>query len=323
MPQDPINPSLAFEGDVPPSMQDGSSLTRPESQKPMALVHILTPEFHGFEPEQFDDIPEEVAARASALELQPSLFRPYVRKDKRKEPEVSSFSYRTPDEGLMSVSLTPEEYDTASESVEKLAQRMLSRVLTQRDAALRKETGSESARARSNEDMRVAKRRAVRAVMEQQASMEKLLETGIMPKIELIEKFIEMTEGRNPNLARGTRESVSKRFEELRTTVFDDMLDAVALQRGWKADMTERAKRIIQKRLYVSGSIKDRVANFNEMLSLAHEYYGYKRALILTKIQEARKYQRDNPEVVADIMAVDEERRLEKEAKQLQFEDSQ
>ncbi len=293
---------------------------KPEHLKPTALVHILTPEFHGLDKADFADIPDVVVAKASAAELRPSLYWRYVRKDKRTAPEASAFSYPTPDEGIVSVALTPAEYSTASESIEKLAQRVYNRVLDRRDSKLREESGDESARARSEEDIRAAERGSVRAVMDHQANMEQLLGESIMPKIELIEKFIEMTEGHNANLARGTRESVSRRFDELRTTVFDDMLDAIALQRKWSEDMTVRAKRIIQKRLYISGKTREKVTNFKEMLDLAHDYYGYKMALLLTKIEDARKYQRAHADVVADIMTVDEERRQAKEAKQLQLE---
>lgn len=312
------DPTLFPIGEIP-----AAERISPELRKPTALVHILTPEFHDLNPEDFYDISEEVVARATASRLQGSLYWRYVRKDDRKIPEVSAFSYPTPDEGVVSVALTPAEYDAASESVEKLAQRVFNKVLTQRDRALREETGNEDARARGDEDIRVAKRGGVRAAMEQQACMERLLEEGVLPKIELIEKFIEMTDGHNPNLARGSRESVSKRFDELRTTVFDDMLDAVALQRGWGEDKTARAKMIIQKRLYISGQTKDKVDNFKEMLALAQGYYGYKRALLMTKIQEAKKYQHDRPEVIADIMAIDEERRKAKEPEQLHIEDAQ
>jgi hypothetical protein len=199
----------------------------------------------------------------------------------------------------------------------------LNKVLAQRDTSLRKASGDDTARARSDEDIRTAKRGAMRAVIDQQTNMEQLLETGIKPKRQLIEKFTEMTQGHNFNLARGSREAVSKRFEELRTTIFDDMLDAVALQRGWTEDMTMRAKQIIQKRLYISGTVTERVTNFHEMLALAQEYYGYKQALLLTKIQDAKKYQRNNPEVLADIIAVDEQRRREREAKRLQLENGE
>ncbi len=290
-------------------------------RRPTALVHILTPEFHGFNPEDFNYIPDDVVARASAQDLQPSLFWAYVPKNKRQAQEVSAYSYQTADEGVMSVALTPQEYNTASESVDKLAQRMLSRVLTQRDAALRKRTGNDNARARSNEDLRIARRGAMRKVMERQTVMENLLEEGILPKIELIEKFREMTDGRSPNLSRGTRATVSKRFEELRNTVFDDMLDAIALQRDWTADMSAKAKRVIQKRLYISGTSTERVTNFREMIALASAYYGHKRALILTKIEDAKRYQRANPAVVTDISIVDEQRRREKKTGQLSFED--
>jgi|GEM_PF-998236 len=308
---------LPFE--VNPELVGGSVPPNPENRRSTALVHILTPEFHGFVGADFDDIPDAVVERASADELRTSLYWVYARKGKRLSQETSSFSYQTPENGFVSIALTPEEYDQASESVNKLAERIYNRVLAKRDEALKIETGDETARARSAEDIRIAKRGAMRAVMTRRVKMEALLEKGIVPKTELIGKFLEMTEGRNYNLARGTHESVSGRFETLRTTVFDDMLDAIGLQRGWSEDMTARAKRIIQKRLYVAGNIKGRINNFKDMLALAKDYYGHKRALILTKIYEVNKYQRQHPEVVADILTVDEERRRTKEAEQLQL----
>lgn len=295
----------------------GETALLPDSQleaqnRPTALVHILTPEFHGYDPADFADIPSDVVDRAGAFYLKRDLFWKYVPKNMREEPEVSAFSYQSADEGYISVALTPEEYDAASESIEKLAQRMRSRVLAQRDAKLRQETGNSNARARTAEDMRVAERGAMRAVLQRQVDMADLLEQGIVPKINLIERFIEMTHGNNSNLARGTRKTVSERFEALRTTVFDDMLDAVALQRGWDESKAARAKNIIQKRMYISGTPRQRVANFGEMLALAQQYYGHKRALILTKIEDVKRYKRAKPEVMADIMAVDNERQQEK-----------
>jgi len=74
-------------------------------------------------------------------------------------------------------------------SVVKLADRMFNHVLSSRDATLRKATGDENARAREDEDFRVARRGAMRKVIEQQAVMERLLTDGILPKLELIERF--------------------------------------------------------------------------------------------------------------------------------------
>lgn len=333
MPQDPVDPPL-FELD--PSLLSAEQQARAEAKRPAALVHALTPEFQGLDESdiltagfhdldetEFEDIPEDVVARASAEDLRENLYWRYKRIGRRDEPEVNSMSYPTPEGDYQSVALTPKEYDTLSESLTKLGERVYNRVLARRDEKLSRETGDKNARARGPEDIREANRGAVRAIMSRQAAMEKLLQEKVIPKIELIERFLEMTEGKNVNLARGTRETVSSRFEELRTTVFDDMLDAVAVTRGWSEEMTARAKRVIQKRMYISGELKDRVANFKEMLALAQEYYGCKRALILTKIEDARRYQRGRPEVVADILRIDEIRRREKEAGQLPFDEAE
>src|SRR5690606_26706957 len=236
-------------------------------------------------------------------ELQSHLFWRYTKRSANDEESHSAIAYHAPGEGFVSVALTPEEYNVTSTSIKKLADRAYNRVLVSRDKKLQEATGDPLVKARNEEDERAAYRGAMRPVLESRAAMQDLLDTKVLPKIDLIERFIEMTQGRNPNLSRGTRETVSKRFNELRTTVFDDMLDVIGLQREWSPDMTERAKCIIQKRLYISGSKAHRVANFKDMLALAHDYYGYKRALILTRISEADRYVKNHPDVLADIQA--------------------
>ncbi len=302
---------------MPPKPVSVDQEPNPHSREErIGLIHILTPEFHKLDTASFDDIPEEAVAAMSADELQLSLYWQYVKVAmRRREEEVAAFSYPTPKDGIISVALTPDEHDRASESPAKLGERVYRKNLAKRDRALRNETGDKSARARDPEDIRIAKRDSFRAVMRRQTDMEVLLEEDIKPKIVLIDKFVEMSEGSSINLARGTRESVSKRFEELRETIFDDMLDAIALQKDWSDEMTAEAKRVLQKRLYISGDPKNRVANFREMTTLAKDYYGHKLALILTKIADAKKYLRKHPEIVADIKAIDEERRIAKAEK--------
>ncbi len=293
-----------------------------EREQRIALVHILTPEFHGLNPGDFDDIPDEVAARASAVDLQPSLMWEYIKaRDRDTADAQRAIAYRTPNQGFVSVALTPEEYNAMSTSIEQLANRAFYKVLVSRDRKLQEATNDPMARARSDEDIRVANRGSLRPILKSQADMQDLLDTKIVPKIQLIERFTEMTKGRNSNLSRGTRESVSQRFDSLRTTVFDDMLDVIGLQRNWSVDMTERAKRIIQKRLYINGTNAERVANFKDMLALANEYYGHKQALIRTRISEANAYVKKQPNVLADIEATDEERRHAREAKQLSLDE--
>lgn len=296
-----------------------------EQERRIGLVHVLRPEFHGLNPDDFNDISEEVVERASASELQSSLLWEYIKVGDRDRSEESptAIAYRTPHQGFMSVALTPEEYDAMSTSIEKLANRAFTKVLVSRDQKLQEASGDPMARARSEEDIRVANRGALRPVLKSRDEMQRLLETGILPKIELISRFSEMTQGRNPNLARGTRESVSARFDELRGTIFDDMLDVIGLQRQWTPDMTKRAKRIIQKRLYISGSGAQRVRNFKEMLALADHYYGHKRALVQTRIYEADKYIYEREDILADIISVDDERQQAKTAKQLSLDEDE
>lgn len=299
-PQVQAHPS--FEG-MPEPVADPSEARRGHR---VALVHILTPEFQGINPVDFDDIPPEVVAKASPEALRSSLLD-------TKNDGRSVVSYQSPESGRkwIRMSVTPKEFGIFSRHVDMLANSAFNGVLATRDTKLQKETDNPAAKARTNKDIATARRGAVRQVMSKQLKMESYLETDILPRVEVISKFLEMSA--NSNLSRGTQDTVRERFEMLRLYVFGDMLDAIGNQKQWTAEQAERAVRILQKRLYLEPDSTKRVANFEGMLLLADEYYGRKRALVLGRITESRLYLRKNSDAVDDVLATDAVRREEKE----------
>ncbi len=304
-------------GNIPRVVQDPTS--QPEAEPKAALVHVLRPGFHNLDESSFDDIAEAVLERASPRSLRAILIddagrsgRP-VRRERQERNRMgkSQVWYHSGEDGRgVGLALTAQEYSLLVRSVPVLGSVAYYGVINARDARVQKETGDPDALARTDEDLATARRGAVRRVMGKIPYMEKYLEEEIGPRREMIDRFIEMT--KNPNLIRGTNESVQERFEYLRTFVFGHMLDAVRNNKQWTEKQAERAERILQKKLYIAGSGADRVHNFRAMLKLAQEYYGHKWAFIMTRIQESNEYLRYNQQVVDEIIALDKQREEEK-----------
>lgn len=309
---------MISESDFEPRQELGHVESVPESEahERVALVHVLTPGFQGLDPSDFDDISDAVVERASPEVLRAALLdtanTPNSPLHGRDNKGKSVVSYRTGDsgKGIVWLSVTPQEYGLFSRSVEMLARTAFNDTLASRDKKIQEETGNKAAKAREDDDIAAANRSAIRQVTGKLPRMEQYLDEDIMSRIQVIEKFQEMT--RHRNLNRGTHETVQAHFEHLRLFVFGDMLDAVSNQKGWSASLTERAVRILQKRLYIDGSPADRVSNFKELLDLAEEYYGHKRAFVLTRIWETREYVSRNHEAAEDVKRVDAERANEK-----------
>lgn len=303
----PNNNLMQASQELSPAAHRSERLTR------IALVHVLTPEFNYLNPDDFADISNEVVERASPQELRMSLLDTgrypgsYIRGS--ENVGTSTVAYRSGDRELSTVwlTVTPEEFGLFSRHVPMLGKTAFNSTLTSRDRKLREQTGDPTARARSDEDLAAAGRAAVRQVSSKLDQMTSYLSEEIQPRITTVEKFTEMTKHRNLN--RGSHETVQDRFEHLRLYVFGDMLDAVGNQRGWTARQAERAQRILQKRLYISGSPADRVSNFKAMLELAQEYYAHKEAFVLTRIADTERYLRQNRDIVYDIQRIDQERK--------------
>lgn len=302
-------------GPQKPSIEHDSS--PPSGEPRVALVHVLTPEFHQLDPSDFADISDEVIHRASPQALRLSLLDTNDRESSplrgRNNTGKSVVSYQSPEYGRawVQLSVTPTEFGLFSRHVDMLARTAFNRTLAIRDKKLQEETGNPAAKARSDEDVAAANRASIRQVSGKLPKMQAYLDEEILPRVETVDKFIEMTTHRNLN--RGTHETVQARFENLRLYVFGDMLDAVGNQRKWTADQAAKAERILQRRLYMDGSISERVVNFRSMLELAKEYYGHKRAFVLTRIAETNRYLGLNHEAALDVLQKDKERTSESE----------
>lgn len=316
MPKHPKDPQLPFEQD--PANPAEAVLERGEQAKPTALVHILTPEFQGLDASDFSDISAESVDSAS-----PELIKKYLFDSRLDGDNVVRYQSADREGNWLSIAVNPEHFNLFSRHVPMLARTAINRVLESKDRAQRESTGEQGVRARTSQDIREANRAAVRAIMQKEEGMESYLVNELEPRAVLVSRFMEMTRGKNPNLARGKQEAVRERFENLRVFVFGDMLDAMRGTRGWDEQKTLRAERIIQKRLYIVGSSKDRVKNFEDMLKLAEEYYGNVRALVLGRLAEVHKYYRQHLDVVNDVVETDRQRFEEKQQKQLQLQQDQ
>jgi len=142
--------------------------------------------------------------------------------------------------------------------------------------------------------------------MAKKPQLQDYLQDKLLPRIQTVERFQEMTQ--HQNLNRGNKATVGEHFEYLRDFVFGDMLDAIGNQKNWDERQIDRAVSVLQKRLYISGTPNERVANFKGMLDLAKEYYGHKHAFVLTRIYDIDQYLEANQDAVRDVQDVDQER---------------
>lgn len=299
---------------APNNVSETEPIPRTPEQR-VALVHVLTPEFQALDPADFADIHDEVVERASPAALRASLIDSGDRRTpplrNKDDSGKSVVSYESGEHGLrwVHLSLTPKEFGLFSRHVDMLARTAFNQTLDRRDAKVQKETGDPAAKARTDEDIAAANRASVRQVRGKVPRMQAYMDEELVPRIETVEKFIEMTKHRNLN--RGSHETVQAHFEHLRKYVFGDMLDAVGNQRKWTARQAAKAERVLQRRLYIDGRPADRVQNFSAMLELAREYYGHKRAFVLTRIAETNQYLAKNSEAVQDAAEKDAERARE------------
>lgn len=288
-----------------------------QSERRVALVHVLTAEFQGLDPADFADPVQEIGELVKPAKLRESLLDTHTPgslplRNKGNEGK-SVVSYESGEPGLrwVHISLTPREFGLFSRHVDMLARTAFNATLTSRDKKLQEESGNKAAKARTDEDIAAAKRSGVRQVRAKVPKMQAYLSEELLPRIEEVNRFIEMTRFRNLN--RGAPDTVQAHFEHLRLFVFGDMLDAVSNHRNWTAAEAAQAERELQRRLYINGSPADRVANFRRMLELAQEYYGHKRAFVLTRVTETDRYLSTNRDAVEDAARIDEERAREQQ----------
>lgn len=298
-----------------PNQSAESDVANTPEQPRVALVHVLKPEFHGLESEDNEEINIPLAELVTPAKLRESLLdtgalhSPRLRNAAGKGVSVVSYESGEPGLRWVHLSVTPIEFGLFSRHVDMLARTAINATLASRDKKLRQETADPAATARSDEDIAAAKRAGVRQVSKKLPQMETYLEEQVLPRIETVDRFVEMTRYRNLN--RGKHETVREHFEHLRKFVFGDMLDAVGNHRGWSETEANLAEYELQKQLYVRGSTPERVHNFRAMLDLSKEYYQHKQAFILTRIAETNLYLIRNAEAAEDVKQKDEERARE------------
>lgn len=260
-----------------------------------ALVHVLTSEFQGIDPKDFEDIPDNFIPYVHPDSLRPSLLE--------AEDGETAISYRTYEGSWKRIAVTPEEFGLLARHVPMLAKTAINGVLATRDKKLQEETGNPYAKARTDADLAASKRAAMRQVLDKGVRMRTYLHDELQPRIALIDQFKEMAQ--HKTLARGSYKSVSERVERLRYKVFGDMLDAVGNQRDWTEEQSKLAERTLQKKLYLDPDKMRRVKSFKSLLELADEYYGHKQALVLSRMAEVESYRRKHPEVYQNMLATD------------------
>jgi len=260
----------------PRNRQPGpNQIPLPGQEELPALVHILTPEYLGIRAEEYDDITPDMIKWATAEHFRPALINPQT-----DRPNTATYK-PAGEPGYARIALTPEEFIMIPHSLAMLGNRAYSGTLKARPQ-----------RAHFSADVAAAERARVHAAESKLAKMQPYFDNVLSHRVEVTEKFIEMTQ--YPNLNRGNRETVRMRFNGLQLHVLGDMFTAIRVQKDWTEEQADLALRSFVKRIALDPVASRRPANLREILGLAHEYYGHKRALFATKIWETKKFIRDN-----------------------------
>lgn len=260
---------------------ESGDIELPGMQRRPGLIHLLTPESAGIPPNEFSDITPEMNAFAEPTLLRQSLI--FDRPTKGR----SIVSFRPASDRRFDrvyLALNPEDYNGVARSVDALGRTAINKTL---EAYPKDERATDEVQGK-------AARSALHTV---DGKLKNLIErTEVLEgRRHVISTFQEMARPHNRNLNRGP--TIPSRFNELMSTIVDDVVAAVANQREYNEHGTELMRKTITNRLFVEGNFQDRADYFAKLLELADEYYGYCVALYKTRIHESKIYLRNGGEV--------------------------
>jgi hypothetical protein len=236
-----------------------------------SLSRLLTPEYFGINPTEYEDISPVLIARAHASSLRPSLI------DLPRHSR-SSLRYLPPDRGpLVRVAVLNKEFRLATGSFE-----MLSQVTT----AI--QNGYLENQPPDLEKSAAADRAGRHAVEVKADKIKEYVDDTLGLQKRLIGKFSESA--KHPGLSRGAELTMRLDFALLRSTVVESVIQALRIQRRWKDEQEDRARRSIEASFFLDRTGNRHIGNFAAMMTLAQEWNGYKEAILKTRYYQAKTY---------------------------------
>jgi hypothetical protein len=255
-----------------------ANYTLPGHEQYVALADVLTPEFGGIDPTDYEDITAQHVATLTPRRIRNLLIG--VPSPAKEGDNRSVIGYQPDDEpGLLWLAVTPQEYTLCPRSISALGRAAVNR--------------TQAAAARGQEYTQVdpviiakAQRSGVHAVEKKLVAMENY-QPAIETKVDLISRFREMTQ--HPYLSRGNLQTVGDRFTLLRE-VIDQMVVAMHGSAQWTETQQHLAIGTITTQLFLQPNPDHRNRSLAGFTRVADEYYSHKSALLRTKIDHAHRY---------------------------------
>jgi len=238
-----------------------------------ALARALRPEYIGIRPEDYADITPDMVEMASADSFRRSLID-VGRSSPATLPYMAPRARRP-----LFVAVTSAEFTLLSGNLTMLGER----------AVKRTETARQQAAGLSQSDYAATQRSGAHAVESRVAVMERYLAQELLPENDLIAKFREAA--RYPGRSRLSDEAAMRMgLTTVREQVFGKIFEALRAQRHWSPEQEDRARRAVERRLFIDRFNNQHINRFDAMLALAEERNGYLHAITRHRIHQAKKY---------------------------------
>lgn len=266
-----VNPLQEQLPIVIPENEGRESVQQPVRQPRLALVHMLTPDFAGVNPEEFADVTFEDMVESSPMKLRASLI------DVPRNGTSAVGYWSSEERREVWLGLTPAEFRLLARHPAKLGQTAMNAT---KNAYSEREQRTDEVRAK-------AKRSAIHAVESRQSRMTEYAAV-VAERLRLIDKFVEMDQ--YPNLVRAEITTTRERFQMLRQNVIENIISAAANQEDWAEAHSARIEKAVVRQLYIEPNLQRRYRNFNAILDLGRDYNRHKLRLIQARHNEVEHY---------------------------------
>lgn len=274
-PQDRLSDLPVIEQSLFPAERSRHAL---DFESKNALARALTPEYANLNPDDYADITYGMVEYVTPTKFAPHLIdvpRP-TRDD--SQPNVISY-YAGRSQGEIYIAVTPEEAKLIPRGVGAI--RRAARIATAAKVTTAYPTDQDLAREeRSGQHVHEQKLEVLRAFRD----------NVYMPQGELLDKFIEASQGRHFGLARfGSEAGMRQAMATLQTQIFGDMIRAYGRQRHLGETMTKQVERALTVSFYFDRQNNQHLTNFAKFVRFAKVYNGHKTAAVNQRIESIER----------------------------------
>jgi hypothetical protein len=121
-------------------------------------------------------------------------------------------------------------------------------------------------------------------------TLHKLRDNVYLPQREMLEKFIEASEGRRFGLARfGNEAKMRQAMATLHSEIFGDMIRAYGRQRDLNESQTKQVQRALMVSVYFDRDNNRHLGHFADLVRFNYAYLGHKLAAAEQRIESIER----------------------------------